>query len=163
MHRVVLIGMNNPISVDPEYALFPRPAGCSGHRLWSMMNDAVDDTLSAAEYVRIFHRVNLVRGEWNRRAAASKASGLLRTDEFHKRRVVLLGNEVLLSFSTVGVDLRKYPQFEFYKLTGKDCGKWAHIPHPSGWSHTWNRQEIRDQARTFFKELVKLAREAAQE
>jgi len=55
--RVALIGMNNPLSERPGYALWPDPERSTGWRIWKMLESRTGAT--KADYLRAFHRYNL--------------------------------------------------------------------------------------------------------
>lgn len=169
MPKVMLIGMNNPLSMDPRHALYPHPPGCAGWNLHRKMDQAMEPEggFPRHEYVDIFDRVNLVRGDWNDGKAVSKAAQLIKDamkeDGIGRRNVVLLGSKVLRSFRVAGVDLEDKPQFVWTDpKIPKARNLWAHIPHPSGRSRAWNDPAVRDSAMSFFKHLVTLARQSAQ-
>lgn len=159
--KVLIIGMNNPLSMDPKYALYPHPPGCAGWNLWKKMEDAVPE-FDQVDYKTTFDRVNLVRGEWNDGLAVSKAAQMLKEDALHDRHVLLLGERVQRSFRVAGCDVREFGQFKFFlPPIPKAKRMWAHVPHPSGRSRVWNDPAVRDEARIFFKQLVSLAQKAA--
>jgi hypothetical protein len=122
--KTIIIGMNNPLSTDPRYALFPAPEGCAGHRLWQMLQLAAPD-LVRMDYINGFERMNLVTGPWSGRAGRDSAAELLRSGRLHSRRVILLGTEVWRAFSL--------------PITVPACGthvagttEFTRVPHPSG-------------------------------
>lgn len=108
--RPILIGIDNPHSKDPAMALHPRPAGCSGWRLWRMLCDRL--RVSEQQYLRAFDRRNLSDGE---RPILPGST------------VVLLGEEVWRGVR-VRYDIPRlliHPQVR--------CGvTWRQVPHPSG-------------------------------
>ncbi len=157
--KIVLVGMNNPYNLDPKYALYPHPPQSAGGRLFKMMRE-VSDGLTMSEYAHIFDRINLVRGDWSRPHAATEAAVLVRKQGYRDRRVVMLGEEVRAAFGRAGAEF-PHPQFQWAEMSRK--GKWAHIPHPSGRSRAWNSEQVRAEADRFFADLVKAAREAAEE
>ena len=123
----VLIGMNNPLSQRPEYALWPDPPGCTGHRIWQML--ASRTGASTHDYIRSFDRRNLVVGQWDRKAAQAEARRLMASGELRGRIVVLLGDKVREAFR-----LDKYlihPQLV-------DGVMFRQLPHPSGLNRWYN-------------------------
>lgn len=86
--RPVIVGMNNPLSVEPQYVLYPAPEGCAGWRLWRMLNEACG--ASRRQYG--FERVNLLTGAWSIPRARSAAPDL--RCHVAGRSVVLLGEDV---------------------------------------------------------------------
>lgn len=159
--KAILIGMNNPHSTAAEHALYPAPVGVAGWRLWTMMDQAAG--LPRSEYVRIFDRRNLVRGDWRRDLAATNAAVMFRKQRIDECRVVLCGAQVVEAFRKAGAKVDEQPHFTWFRPGPSPLGKWAIIPHPSGRSHTWNDKAVRDAAKIFFAELVELARKAAKE
>jgi len=92
--RIAIVGMNNPLSSRPEHALWPEPVGCTGWRLWQMT--AARTGATQADYLRAFHRYNLVAGRnWNQHDARINWRDVMEsflTEEFD--RIVLLGSAV---------------------------------------------------------------------
>lgn len=160
--RVLLIGMNNPHSTKPEHALYPHPPGVAGWNLWRKIAESVggEDVLGRKRYTELFDRRNLVRGDWHRATAATNAAIMFRKERIDERRVVLCGADVSGAFRRAGAAIPEDRElFEWFRPGPSPLGKWAIIPHPSGRSHAWNDVAIRDEARKFFKALVKLAEE----
>jgi len=138
MGRPIIVGMNNPLSMRPEHALYPAPRGCAGHRLWSVLHDACG--ASRSDYLRAFERVNLVTGEWSSPAAQMAASAML--PRLASRRVALLGTEVwrafeldagaeVLSCSSIDVVLSIVPRHV-------EMVRFYRVPHPSGRNRWFN-------------------------
>jgi hypothetical protein len=128
--RPVLVGMNNPVSLAPEHALYPWPPGCAGHRLYAMLLEARSEGMMMSTYARAFDRRNLVRGAWDREAAREAAAAL--RAELTGRRAVLLGREVARAFgighpAPLGrvTDITRGTTFYF-------------LPHPSGRNPHYN-------------------------
>lgn len=169
MAKILIIGMNNPLSMDPRHALYPHPPGCAGWNLHRKMDQAMEPEggFPRHEYVDIFDRVNLVRGDWNDGKAVAKAAQYLKDaakeDGVGRRNVVLLGSKVVRSFRVAGADMEQYEQFRWRcPPIQRPLYMWARIPHPSGRSRAWNDPAVRDEATAFFRNLVTLARTAAQ-
>lgn len=120
--RPVLIGMNNPLSSDPRHALFPAPEGCTGHRIF-MMLQSQNPGLSRADYLRVFDRRNLLQARaWDARAARGAAPALWAG--LAGRRAVVLG-----SATRAALGLPRVPEVRW----GEDGGVWwCLLPHPSG-------------------------------
>lgn len=132
MTRPVLLGMNNPLSLRPEHALWPDPPGCTGWRLWRMIADACGAT--AAQYLAAFDRRNgLSQRAWSARDAAEAGRELARTAS---------GTWVVLGAATwlaLGLGARPWP------LGCLDSGRarWHALPHPSGRCLWYNDQAHR--------------------
>jgi hypothetical protein len=132
--RPVLVGMNNPISLNPEHALYPWPPGCAGHRLYSMLAE-VAPGMGMAAYARLFDRRNLVRGPWNA-ALASTAADAMRV-ELAGRQVVLLGREVARAFGLADLELCTHT------LEATRATTFYLLAHPSGRNLHYNKPENR--------------------
>jgi len=85
--RAILLGMNNPYGADPEYALFPAPEGCAGHRLWQLLREGAPGVLRQ-QYLDAFDRRNLVAGVWSMATARAVAENF---DPPRGSTVVVLG------------------------------------------------------------------------
>jgi len=151
MERPVLLGMNNPLSVRPEHALWPSPPGCAGYRLWQMVSDGVPGGVSVGSYVRVFDRRNVLRGPWDQRAARRAASGLTR--DLRGRSVVVLGNQAR---EALGLPrLLVHPQVI-------DDVTWRQLPHPSGRNRWYNDPGCRELASQLLASLYTQYVEARQ-
>lgn len=148
--RPVLLGMNNPVSSNPDHALYPHPPGCAGYNLQQMSG------LSRSEYLRLFDRQNLISGRaWNE-AEARAARPELR-ERLAGRTVVLLGSPVN-SAMRAGTDHELAPIF-VWRPDGH--GGWmAKVPHPSGLNRQYNQPLVRECLAIFMQELAALATEA---
>src|ERR1051326_4197780 len=101
----ILIGMNHPVSPRPGHELYPLPEGCTGNRLWSMLNTRT--CASMRQYLDTFERRNLVRGvEYDRLAARARAYETLAELRGTGRTIVLLGRAVQEAFDYVMRDGR---------------------------------------------------------
>lgn len=119
--KVVLLGMNNPLSERPGMALWPDPPGCTGWRIWKMLNDARPD-VSPSMYRTGFERRNMLDSkEWDR-SAAQAYSNTLRIG-LRGREVVVFGEEVRRVVGLAKVII--HPQ----TVEGV---VWRCLPHPSG-------------------------------
>src|SRR6266576_4990037 len=87
--------MNNPLSSDPRHALFPHPPGCTGYRLWKLLQRRRPD-VTRAQYLAAFERMNILSSRaWDRPAAregAERMRALLRHG-YQGRTVLVLGSE----------------------------------------------------------------------
>ena len=137
--RIAIVGMNNPLSRLPEHALWPDPSGCTGWRLWQMT--AARTGATAGDYLRAFHRYNLVVGRhWN--AADARANWQILWPHLEQSfdRVVLLGNAVRQT--------ARVPLDNFAVSPGFVC-----IPHPSGLNRWYNEQRNRELVELVMEEL----------
>jgi len=138
--RPLLVGEVNPYGPDPQYALWPDPPGCAGHRLCHLILD-----MGQREYLRAFDRVNLCLGAWSTRQAREAASKILRRTP---RPLILLGAKVadaflpksFQPFAVVSVD----PDFQAVML-----------PHPSGRSRLWNDSANILRARSLVERMLR--------
>lgn len=129
--RPLLIGMNNPVSSDPDYALYPVPEGCTGNRIWRMLN-AVEPAIGKRDYIRAFERVNVLPGkEWN--AAQAKRNGRELTAHINRR-----GGYALI-FGAQTRDAMGLPFLAHCEWHQVPFGcAWAWAPHPSGRNPWYN-------------------------
>jgi hypothetical protein len=118
--------MNNPVSLDPRYALYPLPVGCAGNRLYEMLREVLPSATMGG-YARRFERINLVSGPWDAAAARVRAAELRPT--LVGRHVVLLGLQVARAFE---VDPRCTTCNE------DDDAIFYLLPHPSGRNLLYN-------------------------
>jgi hypothetical protein len=160
--RPVLVGMNNPISMRLEHALYPWPKSCTGYRLWQMLNES--SGVSKREYLEAFERVNLVTGSWNVESARQEARKFMSL--YVGRTLVLLGGEVRRAF--------KHPKRDSYRSGYRivDAGavleiafidssivvedstiRFYQLPHPSGRNPWYNDSDNRRVAGELLSEL----------
>lgn len=152
--RVLFIGMNNPLSTNHEYALYPAPERCTGWRVWRMLTEHAEahgfDPIWKAEYVRNIERTNLVIGDWSVRAAREGWTRLRmeRDDLSGYGAVLLLGAEV----QRVVLGNTRYPI-----LGQADVRKFWCIPHPSGLNRMYNDPGVREEAGEILHRLYQRA------
>lgn len=141
--RPVLIGMNNPHSDDPRYALFPLPRSSAGGRLFRLLVGRKPD-VERGGYVRAFDRRNLLVGEWHK-SKARWAAALLH-DELREsgRTVLLFGAQVREAF---GLPERLLHPTEI------DGVRYRQLPHPSGRSLWYNDHTCRALVGMLLEEL----------
>lgn len=139
---VLLIGEVNPLSMDPDHALYDYPPGCAGHRLRRVLG------LPSDQYLAL-HRTNLCVGDWSRPLAERRARELLSTAS-PWRVMVLLGRKVTETFERVAIGAPLVP-FAHYACT---CMTLVSLPHPSGRNAAaWN-VKARDRARQILRALA---------
>lgn len=151
MLRFVVIGMTNPASERPEHALWTRPVGCSGHRLWQMA--AARTGVSEEDWLAMTDRRNLCVGGWCREDALVAARAM--TPEIRSRTTVLLGAEVASCFPSTGM------LCQWQRPTGtppRNPSPWIHIPHPSGMCRWYNSPANRVCVEILLGDLVLMAR-----
>lgn len=131
--RTIIVGMNNPLSVEPRAALLPYPRGSAGWNLWRMAYDV--SGVSRSEFRRSFEFVNLCDDRlWDPIAARAKYETL--ESAWAGRRVLLMGRAVLavLWLATPLYDLR---------WRGGLGYQWCNLPHPSGLCREYNNKTFR--------------------
>jgi hypothetical protein len=150
---ILIVGLDNPQSSDPRYALFPHPSGCAGHRLMSMMQE-VSEQIRQRDYINI-PKSNLF--SCGRMPKKNKngfllmaATTLTMSMEGSNQKVILLGNEVRNAVlgKKIGESLR---EMTFVKLLG--C-QYAWIPHPSGRNQYYNDTRRRRKIGRFLVEVT---------
>ena len=163
MSKPILIGMNNPVSTRPGHELYPLPEGCTGNRLWRMLNSRTGASMH--QYLNTFERRNLVRGvEYDRLAARARAHEVVQELRGSGRTVVLLGNAVREAFhfclknsgdllSSVPVpDESGLPPLLVHPQEAGGC-TWRQIPHPSGRNLFYNDAKNREVVALLMEEL----------
>lgn len=131
MNKPIIVGESNPYGSDPDFALYPSPPGCSGHRLCCLILGMNHD-----DYLDAFDRVNLVVGKWSMKVAKEKACELRRGEG---RRFILCGRKVCDAFNTRFVPFMAFSQ-------GGD--RFAVLPHPSGLCRLWGDPKAFAKARS---------------
>lgn len=151
MSRPVLLGMNNPISSRPEYALYPYPPGCTGHRLLRLLQRRLPG-VGRREYLAAFDRRNLLhRLTWSRADARRAAEEFLEVQvpELLGRTVVVLGDQVR---NLLGLEKMLIHPVESHGVT------WRQLPHPSGRCLWYNDQHCAELAALLLEELYEQGR-----
>ena len=150
MKKSLLLGMNNPLSDDPEFDLYPYPEGSAGWCLWKMLPEGT----TRRQYLDMFDRRNLLRArEWDQRAARAAAQELL--PELGGRRVVVLGSQV-----RAALGLPKAEPLVWYKMLTPRVGQkaaafsYAALPHPSGRNMWYNAPTNREAVGKFLVEAA---------
>lgn len=143
-NKPILCGMNNPLSREPGYELYPLPAGCTGHRLYSMLNERLP-SVTRRDYLDTFDRRNLVCGQVFSRALARQEAERMFAELWGSRRtVVLLGQDVVRAFG--------HPRLLVEPQEIGGC-TWRQVPHPSGRNLWFNKPEHRKMVGTLLEEL----------
>lgn len=136
--------MNNPVSSEDGHQLFPAPEGCTGHRIWQMLNERLPH-VSRREYLDTFERRNLVTGrQWSRELGRQEAERVYAELWGSGRTVILLGEAVRLSFGHPRLLVE--PQ-----LIGGTT--WRQVPHPSGRNLWYNEERHRRMVGLLLEEL----------
>lgn len=129
--RPVLLGMCNPLSGDPEHALYPHPEGCTGHRVYAMLREVSPD-VTRQSYLRGFDRRNLVAVRaWSMTAGRTFAAALKASLE-PACEVAVLGAATWSALRLPRTEwLGRYDDYEY-------CVTWYRVPHPSGLNRWYN-------------------------
>jgi hypothetical protein len=144
---VILVGEDNPYGSEPEFALYPSPRGCSGHRLMEILG-LPDDV-----YVAL-HRTNLCdSGAWSMKEARRRARLLSADPSAPWRTIVPLGRKVAEAF---GYELPFFTSgIEPLTAMWSTPITLVSLPHPSGRNaSTWCKPELRGRAREILRELA---------
>lgn len=136
--KPLIVGECNPYGGTDEFALYPAPDGCSGHRLCCLIFG-----MRRTHYLRVFDRTNLCQGLWSNTYAIALASKI---QEDPQGRAILLGKKVANSFGLV------FRPFEMRKSSGEFS--WLLLPHPSGRNPAWEREGAVGRARECVSEFV---------
>lgn len=150
MYHLLLVGMDNPQSSDPRYALFPHPPGCAGHRLMQMIQE-VEPNVTRGAYQNIVKTNLFAVGSYVKEIAPEAGLVLRRQIAVAGWHAVLLGNNAA---DAVMPGLRiTNPAMEWKPL---GTGKVTWLPHPSGRNTFYNDVRNRKKVGEFLvKEMGK--------
>lgn len=140
---LLVVGMNNPLSARPEHALYPDPVGCTGWRLWQLLQARTGATQD--DYVRRVQRVNLVTGRWDPWEAKMEWA--------RRRQQWLNGHSTVL---LLGAAVRRATGLLYLPELGirvLETGRIACLPHPSGLNRWYNSPVHRACAELLMEEL----------
>jgi hypothetical protein len=148
--KPILIGMNNPLSMDSKYALYPLPKRSAGGHLWRMLWE--EARVTPRQYVNAFERVNLVVGKWD--AGRARAASLELHSSLQRRHVVFLGDKVRCAFG--------HPKMAISKPYSYSSSVYFYqVPHPSGRNLWYNDPENRRAIGRLLAYLYNLSKEDA--
>jgi hypothetical protein len=140
--KPLLVGMNNPLSRDPQYALYPDPPRCTGWRIWQLL----DPPMTHDEYLEAYARTNIVEGQaWSAERARLNVNRI--RDMMSGRRTVLFGAEVRIAMGWA-----KHALLTWHALSG--TGQFALLPHPSGRNQWFNDARNRIIAARILREAL---------
>jgi len=134
--KTLLVGLDNPRSDDPAYALSPYPEHRTGGRVVRMIGTVVEG-YTATDYLRDFHRTNL----YPIGAAPPKGKGTTRRDreraaetyaiarQHGYRNIVALGQRVSDAMATASD-------------RDDDPPLLIDVPHPSARNRAWNEPRV---------------------
>lgn len=145
MARAVILGMNNPLSPRPEHALFPYPPGCTGYRIWRLLQTLRPDVMRS-QYLSGFDRMNMIDGrEWSDAEARRRVPEVL--SRCRGRVVLVLGEGPRRALG-----LRK----ELILPQEHEGATWRQLPHPSGRCHWYNDPECAALAASLLRDLYEM-------
>jgi hypothetical protein len=146
--RILFLGEDNPLSQEPEHALFPYPEGCSG---WRFCHKILG--VRRATYLATW-RTNLCVGKWSAPKARTRALQLV-APECPWRIVVMLGRKV--TDAVVGAldhDAELWPfQADYFDVGGAEFTLIS-LPHPSGRNKIWNDHRAPTNVRMLLQEII---------
>jgi hypothetical protein len=133
--RPLLVGQSNPYVRMDKFAeaLYPAPEGCTGHRLWRMINEV--SGMSRQEYVEKFARTNLDESDLKEKVTAADV-------------IVLLGR---VAWGHFRLPAKVRPLDGIYR----GDKHFALVPHPSGRNLWYNDPANRRAVGEFLSALVK--------
>lgn len=138
--KTVLLGMNNPLSTQTRYALYPHPPNCAGWRLWKMLSERCG--ASQEDYYDGFERRNLINSlDWRRSEARPAAEKLV--GKLEGRTVILLGAAVRDAF--------RLPPVLVKPVVDRGV-TFRQLPHPSGRCRWYNDPKHRKLAGLLLEE-----------
>lgn len=130
--KPLLVGEQNPYGSHPDYAMYPEPEGCAGHRMCHRVIG-----LGADDYMERWARINLCPRAWSARVAKANAATIL---EVWHAPIVMLGSKVsrAFGFGFVPFSHEALPNAGAFRVT---------LPHPSGLCRIWNEPLAFERAR----------------
>jgi hypothetical protein len=137
------MGIDNPHSADPAYALSPYIAGTTGWRIWKMLSDRTACTWH--DYMGAFQRANvcdlpILEGSGGRVVIPTKLLKVLQLSS----SVVLLGDRVRKHFGL--------PKQLIHPII-RDGVTYRQVPHPSGRCRFYNCPTQRELVAMLLEEL----------
>lgn len=147
--NLVILGEMNPQSSDPTHALWTRPAGCAGHRLWQMATARTGVT--EEEWLEMTDRRNLCVGSWDSETATDEAVRI--APELASRTVLILGALVASEFRRIADAPHPVNQIIWW-----EARDWVAIPHPSGLNRLYNNQVTKASVEILLADLIHMHR-----
>lgn len=151
--KPLLVGELNPYGPAAEYALWPDPPGCAGHRLCHKVLG-----MSEHAYMEAFDRTNLCGRKWSM-PLARLAAGAVNAHGQPRRVIIMLGRKVATAFgyghhqpfTTVAKVWNKdgYDLMLDDEVTADNpTTRFLVLPHPSGLCRVWNEPGAFERARS---------------
>jgi len=137
----ILVGLDNPHRPEPEYALYPLPRGCTGWRIWQMLNSRTG--ASRQDYVRVFDRRNVC--------------DMADESEFPAGSTVVLLGEQVRCWADRRIGLPRV----FLLPQVIDGVTYRQIPHPSGLNLFYNSPVNRGLVALMLEELYNDSKEVS--
>ena len=147
---MLVVGEVNPLSTDPEYALYPMPVGCAGWRYATRVAGVPQD------YHLATWRTNLCTGKWSMKEARHRAQRLLDPFETPWDVVIMLGRKVAEAFQYRGEPFTHAARQTLCDVMGDDprAVQLVYIPHPSGLNREWQKPGAYERARAVLSEAA---------
>jgi len=137
--KAVIVGLFNPKSQDPAYAMEPFTPNGSGERLWKMLSEVVPVTKQ--DYVGHFEMINVIDTDkvtWED-VEYFEARAIEIERRVESRPAAVLGIMAWTSLRVERSPIRKTDWFGHYK-------NWWLLPHPSGLCRVYNDPVMRRRA-----------------
>ena len=151
--KPLLLGMNNPLSDDPGFDLFPYPENSTGWRLWKMLPDGTPRQV----YMGSFDRVNLLRSRtWSKSDADVAAQALI--PSLQGRLVAVLGSDVRAALGLVRTEPLSRQEVTILVGAHEVTFEWIAVPHPSGRNYWYTQPANKAAVRTLLADLLEASR-----
>lgn len=149
--KPIIIGQAPGPNTDPMEPLHPLPSTGTGGRLLEVMG------ISPEDYLAMFRRTNLLHcfpGQWRKEDRWPKRDAVIAAQAIkpllERKDVILVGRRVAVAFGYRSEDLGFHQWYE-EELWGYRV---AIVPHTSGRSHWYRREENLKQAQAFWNEYL---------
>ena len=159
--RPLLVGLHNPLSPEPEFALYPLPERGTGGRIADMLRP----DFTRSEYLRAFDRVNLL--EHDERVSGKEYAARLQRARVRLiehvvagryQTLVLFGADVWGAVAPVARPARpQWLRWDNLDVVDRGVGwrvRFLTLPHPSGRNLWYNNSANRAAASRALRELA---------
>ena len=147
----LLVGLDNPHSEDPRFALYPRPEGATGDRIVELIAEHLGE-YQAAAYLQDFVRANLygirraATGPGQKRCDVDQAANvMLLAAAHHSDDVVLFGRRVTEAFEVFSGRKLENMESAVNEYCERPVRFWS-VPHPSVRNAWYRKKRNRQQA-----------------
>ncbi len=160
MSRPLLVGLHNPLSPEPEFALYPLPEHGTGGRILELLRP----DLTRREYLRAFDRVNLL--EHDERVGGKGYAARLRRARIRlfehvyagrHETLVLFGADVWRAVNHGARSVRpSWLRWDTFTIVGEISlrVRFLTLPHPSGRNLWYNEPANRAAAGRALRRLA---------